>query len=94
MDPIIHLRRAKEALGGDGSSRSRLQTAGQEFWKALFDLGTWPLELREAADQITDVLLADGSIDATVPRMDEATVHETLQRLSAFCDRAESILGG
>jgi len=39
------------------------------------------------------MLFAKGSIDETVPGMDETTVQETLQRLSAFCDQAEAILG-
>ena len=92
MEPIAHLRRAKEAVQAEGAARGRLLMAGQEFWEALFDLGTWPPELQEAADQITGALLSHGTIHTTVDSMDEATAQETLRRLLDFCDKAESIL--
>jgi hypothetical protein len=92
MDPIIHLRRAKEAIQAEGPARGRLQTAGREFWSALFDSHAWPPELQEAAEQLTDLLLANGPIDATVPTLDDLTVQETLHRLSDFCDQAVSFL--
>ncbi|MEN6494677.1 MAG: hypothetical protein ABFD16_10330 [Thermoguttaceae bacterium] len=94
MEPIAHLRRAKEAVQAEGAARGRLLTAGQEFWEALFDLGTWPPELQEVADQITGALLSHGTIQTTVDSMDEATVQKTLRRLTDFCDKAESILRG
>lgn len=94
MEPIAHLRRAKEAVQAKGSARGRLLTAGQAFWEALFDLGMWPPKLQEAADQITGALLSHGTIHATVDSMDQTTAQETLRRLSNFCDEAESILRG
>lgn len=94
MEPIAHLRKAKQAIQSEGSAKSRLQTAAHEFWNALFDLETWPPELREGAQHITSVILADGCIGETVNRMDEETAQETLQRLSDFCDKAESIWQG
>lgn len=93
MNPMIHLRRAKAALQGAGSARSRLLTAGREFWEALFAVTAWPADLCEAADPITTVLLVHGAtMDAAVAHMDEVTVQQTLQGLSEFCDRAESLL--
>jgi len=93
MEPIAHLRRAKEAVQGEGSARSRLQAAGNKFWEALLQFERWPPELDAEAERIMNMLFAKGSIDETVPGMDETTVQETLQRLSAFCDQAEAILG-
>jgi hypothetical protein len=49
MDDMTHLKRVKEAIEGDGSTRGRLQTAAQEFWSASFFADAWPGQLQEAA---------------------------------------------
>ena len=73
MESIAHLRRAKEAIHGAGSARSRLQTAGNKFWEALLQFERWPPELDAEAVQIINVLFAKGAIDETVLGMDETT---------------------
>jgi hypothetical protein len=84
------LRAARAAMDDDGTGkdgRERLRAAAHEFWRALDFIDSWPLQLREEADAITDTLLARGLVDRTIDGMDDAQIREASRQLVAFCQR-------
>lgn len=52
-------------------------------------LPTWPTELQTEVHHVYRCILAHGTIDQTIPKLDEAALEATRQALLAFCERAE-----
>lgn len=90
---IEYLREAKRILNDTTwpGPKPRLEASGAQFWSALFETSDWPEDLKRRADQITAVLLAAGSVKATVRQMDESTAEQTCRDLLDFVELAEQV---
>jgi hypothetical protein len=70
-DLLYHIAQAAETLAGPhGTVKRKLVQAGGEFWAAMQYREEWTPELLARADRICETLLADGTIETTVNKME------------------------
>jgi hypothetical protein len=87
-DLLYHVAEAAETLAGPyGTIKKRLVKAGGEFWATMQYRDEWTPELLDRADQICETLLAEGTIETTVRKMDPETVAMTAIGLAATMAR-------
>lgn len=90
MEGIEHLRRASDQLKrSDGTARSRLRAAAQQFWQAVFDVESWPPPLQGQAANILRRLFRGGVIEQTVRNASSGTIELLSEEIRAFCADAE-----
>jgi hypothetical protein len=83
-DLLYHVVQAAETLAGPyGTAKEKLIRAGGEFWAAMWYRDEWTPELLEKADRICETLLAEGTIETTVNKMDSETAASTAEELTA-----------
>ena len=87
---IEKLRRAGEILRRDGDgSATPLLSGASEVWSAMFELPTWPRELRDRAVDLQNSLFRYGPIRTTVGQMVEPERLQLRRELLAFVESAE-----
>lgn len=92
-DLLIQLQDAAASLEDQEIPvRERLRQAAQTFWKAMYDPGAWPPELAGKANFILEKLLQDGTIDATVQNLDDASARELAQRIVCLADDLKKLM--
>lgn len=90
MDGAEQLQMAREILARqDLVGRESLRLAAHEFWKAVFHLPSWPEPIQRQAQELYPYIVIRGSIDSTIAELDEATIEQARQKLTAFCDAVE-----
>jgi hypothetical protein len=83
-DLLHHVAQAAEIMADPhGTTKDKLAKAGREFWEALRYPCEWTPELQETADRICETLLAEGTIENTVNKMDSETATTTAIELAA-----------
>jgi hypothetical protein len=87
-DLLHHVAEAAETLAGPhGTAKEKLVKAGRQFWAAMRYLEEWPPELLDRADRICETLLAGGTIETTVRKMNPETAARTAIELRATIAR-------
>jgi hypothetical protein len=82
-DSLYHVAQAAETLAGPhGTVKEKLVKAGGEFWAAMIYREEWTPELQGRAERICQTLLAGGTVEMTVNKMDPDTAARTVTELT------------
>lgn len=93
MEELEAIRNAAQLLAvRTGIDDDRLLRAGDIFWSALYSAGEWPEPLQKRVDDLSQRLMAAGSVEATIPRLDESATEEIAAEILALADEFESRL--
>jgi hypothetical protein len=76
----------------NGAAEGMLQSAS-EIWSAMFELPTWPTELRMKAVELQGILFRYGTIRMTIEQMVEPERLQLRRELLAFVETAERLDG-
>lgn len=92
---IERLQQAYKILdqAGDAPTQTVLQGAASELWSAMFDLHTWPTELRAKGVELQAILFRYGPIGMTIKNMVEPERLHLRREMLAFLERAEQLDG-
>lgn len=97
MPKVVGIRRLQTARDllrndGDGSVEPLLEAA-IEVWGAMFDLPSWPNELKIAAEELQTSLFRYGPIKETIdnsPLAERLELHDKLLKFIAFANRVHA----
>lgn len=77
MEQLEAIRNAAQLMAVRPSTASdRLLQAGDVFWSAMYATSEWPPGLHERIAELAGRLMADGSVEATLDRLDESGLEE------------------
>lgn len=92
---IERLQQAYQTLvqAGDAPPQTVLLSAASDLWSAMFDLHTWPTELRTKGVELQAILFRYGPIGMTIEQMVESERLQLRREMLAFLDRARQLDG-
>ena len=83
LDQVACIAQAAEVLTGTaGTPQERLAKGFKAFRKATICIEHWPVDLWEEYDRICNTLLAAGTWQKTIDRMDSTTAGECARKVS------------